>query len=83
MPSSQYINKSAQQYSGSRIHEHTCDDETAPATCCTQNPFGFLSNLFGGNMPDAERIVLVALMIILARDGADLTLLLALGYLLI
>lgn len=34
-------------------------------------------------MPDAERIVLVALMIILARDGADLTLLLALGYLLI
>lgn len=82
MPSSQHINKSAQQYSGSRIHERTCDDETA-APYCSQNPFGFLSNLFGGNMPDAERIVLVALMIILARDGADLTLLLALGYLLI
>ncbi len=83
MPSSQYINKSAPQYSGSRIHEHTCDDEAASSMYCSQNPFGILSNLFGGNMPDAERIILVALMIILARDGADLTLLLALGYLLI
>lgn len=80
-----------QQMNASRIHEHIEDEETDTQKipeCCedankSQSPFAFLSNLFGGNMPDAERIVLVAIMILLARDGADLTLLLALGYLLI
>lgn len=40
-------------------------------------------SLFGKKTPDIERIILVVLIILLAKDGADLTLLIALGYLLI
>lgn len=42
-----------------------------------------LESLFGKDKPDFERIILVVLIILLAKDGADLTLLIALGYLLI
>ncbi len=42
-----------------------------------------VQRLFGDEKIDFERLLLVVLIILLASDGADLTLLLALGYLLI
>lgn len=42
-----------------------------------------VKRLFGEEKVDFERLILVVLIILLASDGADLTLLIALGYLLI
>lgn len=59
-----------------------CDTEQKKASA-QKDPFsGILDGLLGGLHVDGERALLVMLLIILARDGADLKLLLALGYLL-
>lgn len=49
----------------------------------TYNANNFLSKLFSEGKPDSDKIIIAALMIILAGDGADLKLLLALGYILL
>lgn len=49
-----------------------------PETQTGSNPFSFLSSL----KIDEEKAVIIFLLIILARNGADITLLAALGYLL-
>ena len=41
-----------------------------------------LGRLFGGVKLDEEKVIIIFLIIILARNGADLPLLAALGYLL-
>lgn len=56
----------------------------------TGNPFsgifdsagGLLSSFFGGKKPDSERLLLIFLLIMLAREDADIKLLIAVGYLL-
>ncbi|MCM1228290.1 MAG: hypothetical protein NC320_12880 [Clostridium sp.] len=44
---------------------------------------GFLSKFFSEGKPDSDKIIIAALIIILAGEGADLKLLLALGYILL
>lgn len=44
---------------------------------------GLLSGIFTDGRLDSDKIIIIALIIILAREGADLKLLLALGYILI
>lgn len=47
------------------------------------NPLsGLLSGLFSDGKPDADKIIIIALILLLAREGTDLTLLMALGYIL-
>lgn len=41
-----------------------------------------LSAIFGSGKPDNDKIIIIALIVILAREGADIKLLLALGYIL-
>lgn len=41
-----------------------------------------LSGFFTDGKPDNDKIIIIALIVILAREGADLKLLLALGYIL-
>ncbi|MGN0622003.1 MAG: hypothetical protein ACI4I9_09050 [Porcipelethomonas sp.] len=41
-----------------------------------------LSDIFGGGKLDNDKIIIIALIFILAKEGADLKLLLALGYIL-
>lgn len=41
-----------------------------------------LSGFFTDGRPDNDKIIIIALIVILAREGADLKLLLALGYIL-
>lgn len=48
----------------------------------TGGAFSDLSALLGGMKLDEEKIVIILLLIILARNGADMPLLIALGYLL-
>lgn len=49
----------------------------------TSNPFsGLLSGLFSDGKPDADKFIIIAMILLLAKEGADLTLLLALGYIL-
>lgn len=43
----------------------------------------FLSGIFSGGNLDSDKIIIIALIIILAKDGADLKLLIALGYILL
>ncbi|MBQ7132543.1 MAG: hypothetical protein IJO29_08215 [Oscillospiraceae bacterium] len=66
--------------------EKSCRTQSEPkkteASTVSASP-NILENLFGKDKPDFERIILVVLIILLAKDGADLTLLIALGYLLI
>lgn len=41
-----------------------------------------LVGLFGNGKPDNDKILIIALIVILAKEGADIKLLLALGYIL-
>lgn len=41
-----------------------------------------IGKIFGGNL-DSEKLTIIALIIILAKEGADMKLILALGYILI
>lgn len=41
-----------------------------------------LTGIFGSGKPDNDKIIIIALIVILAREGADIKLLLALGYIL-
>ena len=51
--------------------------------CQTQPNTGFdLSKLLGSIKLDEEKVLIILLLIILARNGADMPLLIALGYLL-
>lgn len=43
----------------------------------------FFSGIFSGGNLDSDKIIIIALIIILAKDGADLKLLIALGYILL
>lgn len=43
---------------------------------------GILSDIFGGGKLDSDKIILIALIFILAREGTDIKLLMALGYIL-
>lgn len=83
---------------GSACNEpcHDTCNESAGDSCGKQSyageqkggksPFGgifsFLDGILGNFHVDSERTLLVLLLIILAKDGADMKLLLALGYLL-
>lgn len=75
----------------SRIRQNYSDAEEKPPQICApksqnapENPLpNLLESIFGKSTPDFERVILVVLIILLAKDGADLTLLIALGYLLI
>lgn len=69
---------------GSCSHNHDECNETAspPKGKAEGSIFGFIEKILGNFHIDSERTLLVFLLIILAKDGADMKLLLALGYLL-
>ena len=48
------------------------------------NPLtGLLSGIFSGNKIDNDKLIIILLIVILAKEGADLKLLIALGYIII
>ena len=48
------------------------------------NPLnGLLSNLFSGGKLDSDKLIILILIAILAKEGVDLKLLIALGYIII
>ena len=49
----------------------------------TGNPVSSLSEIFSGNSQDSDKLLILALMFLLIKDGADMKLILALGYILL
>lgn len=71
--------------------EHKEEKKAVPRQHVPQNNSGkqrsgglnnLLSGFFTDGKPDNDKIIIIALIVILAREGADLKLLLALGYIL-
>lgn len=64
----------------------TKSQQTEKSDCKSQkssNPIGnLLSGLFSDGKIDNDRVIIIILIIILAKNGADLKLLIALGYIL-
>lgn len=56
----------------------------SPENVSSENPLNSLfSNFFSGGKIDSDKLIIILLIFILAKEGADLKLLLALGYILI
>ena len=57
---------------------------STPESVRSENPINSLfSNFFSGGKMDSDKLIIILLIFILAKEGADLKLLLALGYILI
>lgn len=72
-------------------HDNTADRKAAPKQPIPPKNYpkrqggglnSLLSGFFTDGRPDNDKIIIIALIVILAREGADLKLLLALGYIL-
>lgn len=64
------------------IHDTECKTQPKPPKK-QNNPINtLLSGLFTGGKIDNDKIIIILLIILLAREGADLKLLIALGYIL-
>ena len=61
--------------------QQAVDQNTKPADSRSSQGFD-LGRMFGGIKLDEEKIIIILLIVILARNGAELPLLAALGYLL-
>ncbi len=72
--------KKAQDSTQKQENEH----EQSKSGNVPGNPISsLLSEFLGGGKLDSDKIIIIALIFILAREGADIKLLLALGYILI
>ena len=71
-------------------HDNTAEKKSAPKQPIPPKNYpkqqgglnSLLSGFFNDGRPDNDKIIIIALIVILAREGADLKLLLALGYIL-
>lgn len=59
-----------------------CPEKTENEKNKSNSPLNFLSGMFSGGKIDNDKLIIIMLIIILAKEGADLKLLIALGYIL-
>ena len=70
----------------SRTHEEHHDGVQAGSSCKEESgnkPGSILGGLLPDNKIDGDKLILILLIIILSNEGADLKLLIALGYILL
>ena len=55
----------------------------SPPECSAGNPVNSLLEIFSGDNQDSDKLLILALMFLLIKDGADMKLILALAYILL